>query len=291
MGKTFSFEFHFDMIFSGDEKIDKRGVLMNIPLWTQKEMSNIGEANQGCPSMTLYPVSSGKPAPVIVVCPGGGYERRASHEGEPIARWLNGIGIAAVVLNYRVTPYKHPVPLGDAQRAIRKVRHHAEEWGFDANRVGILGFSAGGHLAATAGTHFDKGKDEDESGDPIDTYGCRPDLMILCYPVITLGSFTHAGSLLNLLGEDPDPALVYKLSNETQITMDTPSTFLWHTADDQTVPVENSMMFAAELSLNKIPFELHVFESGAHGLGLAESSPEVRVWSDVCGRWLKKQGF
>ncbi|SEC55587.1 Acetyl esterase/lipase [Paenibacillus sp. GP183] len=262
---------------------------MNVSLWTHEEMNTIGQANQGCPSMTLYPVSSGKPAPVVVVCPGGGYRERASHEGEPIARWLNGIGIAAVVLDYRVAPYKHPVPLGDAQRAIRKVRLHAEEWGFDANRVGILGFSAGGHLASSVGTHYDKGKED--SDDPIDRHSCRPDLMVLCYPVITLGSFTHSGSLLNLLGENPAPALLYMLSNETQITKDTPPTFLWHTADDPVVPVENSLMFASQLSLNKIPFELHVFESGAHGLGLAEGSPEVRAWSEVCGRWLKKQGF
>jgi acetyl esterase/lipase len=267
----------------------KRGFGMNFPLWAQEEMNAIGEANQNCPSVTLYPVSSGEPVPVVVVCPGGGYGWRAPHEGEPVARWLNGIGIAAVVLHYRVAPYKHPVPLEDAQRAIRTVRHHAEEWGFDANRVGILGFSAGGHLAATAGTHFDEGKDG--TGDPIDRQSCRPDLMVLCYPVITLGSFTHSGSKRNLVGENPDPALVSSLSNERQITKDTPPAFLWHTADDQAVPVENSLLFAAQLSLNKIPFELHVFESGVHGLGLAESSPEVRAWTDVCGRWLKKRGF
>jgi acetyl esterase/lipase len=262
---------------------------MNVSLWTHEEMNTIGQANQGCPSMTLYPVSSDKPAPVVVVCPGGGYRERASHEGEPIANWLNGIGIAAVVLHYRVAPYKHPVPLGDAQRAIRKVRHHAVEWGFDANRVGILGFSAGGHLAASAGTHYDGGNED--SDDPIDRHSCRPDLMVLCYPVITLGSFTHLGSLHNLLGENPDPGLLSMLSNETQITKDTPPAFLWHTADDPVVPVENSLMLASQLSLSKIPFELHVFESGAHGLGLAESSPEVRAWPAVCGRWLRKQGF
>lgn len=262
---------------------------MNIPLWPLEEMSTNDEANQGCPSMTLYPVSGVSPASVVVICPGGGYVRRAPHEGEPIAIWLNELGIAAVVLHYRVAPYKHPIPLGDAKRAIRKVRHHAREWGFDANRVGILGFSAGGHLASTAGTHYDGGNLE--SADPVERHSSRPDLMVLSYPVITFGSYAHEGSKLNLLGENPDAVLVTELSTEKRITKDTPPTFLWHTANDQAVPVENSLLFAAQLSANKIPFELHVFESGSHGMGLAESHPEVQVWPDVCGRWLKKQGF
>jgi acetyl esterase/lipase len=262
---------------------------MNVPLWTLEEMNSIGEENVGCPGLTIYPVSSESPAPVVVVCPGGGYVRRASHEGEPIARWLNGLGIAAVVLHYRVAPYQHPIPLGDAKRAIRKVRHHASEWGMDSERVGILGFSAGGHLASTAGTHYDSGNSESE--DPIERQSSRPDLMVLCYPVITLGSYAHQGSKFNLLGESPNQDRVDQLSNENRITKDTPPTFLWHTADDGAVPVENSLLFAAGLSRNKISFELHVFESGAHGLGLAEDHPEAKAWPDLCGRWLRKQGF
>jgi acetyl esterase/lipase len=262
---------------------------MDIPLWSTAEMIDMEGANQGCPSLTVYKAAGKSPAPVVIVCPGGGYGGRASHEGAPVAEWLNTLGITAVVLHYRVAPYKHPIPLHDAQRAIRTVRHHAEEWGIDASRVGILGFSAGGHLASTAGTHYDAGQPQAE--DPVERQSSRPDLMVLCYPVITFLDFRHNGSKLNLLGDNPEPNLVVNLSNETQITGDTPPAFLWHTADDGAVPVENSLQFATELSKNKIPFELHVFQSGRHGLGLAEDHPEAYTWPELCGRWLKKQGF
>ncbi|UKS24689.1 alpha/beta hydrolase [Paenibacillus sp. HWE-109] len=261
-----------------------------IELWPGASAGSIGEENQGCPSLTLYPVAKEGLSSAVIVCPGGGYSRRAEHEAGPIAKWLNGLGIAAYVLNYRVAPHEHPLPLQDAQRAIRTVRHHAGEWGIDPNRIGILGFSAGGHLASSAGTHYDAGNEMSE--DPIDRHSSRPDAMVLCYPVITFdGEFAHVGSMHNLLGQTPDPELVTLLSNDQQITKDTPPTFLWHTADDAAVPVENSLLFAAALSRNKVPFDLHVYESGRHGIGLAEDHTEAYQWPETCANWLKKQNF
>ncbi|CAN7701361.1 alpha/beta hydrolase [Paenibacillus sp. LjRoot153] len=260
-----------------------------IELWPGATQDSQGEENQGCPSLTLYPAEGDGLRAAVIVCPGGGYGRRAPHEGEPIAKWLNGLGISAYVLNYRVAPYKHPVPLQDAQRAIRTVRHHAEAWGVDANRIGILGFSAGGHLTATAGTHYDAG--DQTSADPIEHHSSRPDLMVLCYPVISFGVNAHQGSRINLIGEDASEELVNDLSNELQVTTDTPPTFLWHTADDAAVSVENSLLFASALSRNKVPFDLHVFESGRHGIGIADDHPEAYIWPEVCANWLKKQHF
>ncbi|OCT10794.1 esterase [Paenibacillus pectinilyticus] len=258
-------------------------------LWPGATEGSLGENNQGCPSLTLYPVEGDGLRAAVIVCPGGGYGMRADHEGEPIAKWLNGLGISAYVLNYRVAPYKHPIPLQDAQRAIRTVRHHAEAWGVDANRIGILGFSAGGHLAATTGTHFDGG--DLTASDPIDRHSSRPDLMVLCYPVISFGGQGHQGSRINLIGETPSEELVNDLSNELQVTTDTPPTFLWHTADDAAVAVENSLLFASALSRNKVPFDLHVFESGRHGIGIAADHSEAYIWPEVCANWLKKQRF
>ncbi|UUZ92897.1 alpha/beta hydrolase [Paenibacillus sp. P25] len=220
---------------------------------------------------------------------GGGYGRRAAHEGEPIARWLNGLGVSAFVVHYRVAPYRHPNPLMDAQRAIRTVRHRAEAYRVDPQRIGILGFSAGGHLASAAGTHFDDG--DSGSQDPIERESSRPDLLILCYPVISMSSaFMHEGSRNNLIGQQADSALAEHLSSELQVTEQTPPTFIWHTADDAAVPVENALMFATALRRNKVPFELHVYESGDHGLGLAEGHPAA-AWTDACAAWLSLRGF
>jgi acetyl esterase/lipase len=260
-----------------------------IELWPGVSKDSIGEDNQGCPSLTLYPVTREGLSSAVIVCPGGGYSRRAAHEGEPIAEWLNGLGISAFVLNYRVAPYEHPVPLQDAQRAIRTVRQHAEEWRIDPSRVGILGFSAGGHLASTAGTHYDAG--DQESADPIERQSSRPDVMILCYPVISFEEYGHVGSKHNLLGETPDEKLVSLLSSEKQVTSDTPPTFLWHTSDDGAVPVENSLFFAGALARHKVPFDLHVFESGRHGLGIASDHAEAYIWPELCANWLNKQHF
>jgi len=226
----------------------------------------------------------------MIVCPGGGYAMRADHEGEPITLWMNRIGISAIVLNYRVAPNRHPIPLQDAQRAIRTARRRAAEWRIDPQRIGILGFSAGGHLASSAGTHYDGG--DPAAADPIERMSSRPDLMVLCYPVVTLKPpYAHEGSRNLLLGESPEPGLVDLMSNETQVTEGTPPTFLWHTADDAAVPVENSLNFAAALARHRVPHELHVYESGRHGLGLGEDTPGVRDWPQACGEWLRVRGF
>lgn len=214
------------------------------------------------------------------------------HEGKQIAEWLNSIGVAAAILEYRHRGkgYSHPAPMQDVQRALRTVRTRAQDWGINPNRVGVLGFSAGGHLASTAATHFDRGNVE--SDDPIERQSCRPDFAILCYPVIALGApFTHMGSQRNLLGENPDPKLVESLSNEKQVTADTPPTFLWHTTEDTAVPPENSVFFYLSLRRAKVPAELHIFEHGRHGLGLAKNVPGVSLWPKLCEEWLRRRGL
>ncbi|MBE1441641.1 alpha/beta hydrolase [Paenibacillus sp. OAS669] len=262
---------------------------MSMLLWPNGTPNALGEEPEDKPTLVPYLVEGEEPTAAVVVCPGGGYARRAQHEGEPVALWLNSLGISAFVVHYRVAPYRHPNPLMDAQRAIRTVRSNAKQWNIDPNRVGILGFSAGGHVAASAGTQYDAGRPDAE--DPIERESSRPDLLVLCYAVISFGTYAHKGSLNNLLGESPDPSLVELMSHELQVTEDTPPTFLWHTADDASVPVENSLLFASSLSRNRVPFELHVFESGRHGLGLAAEQPGVKAWTDVCASWLKQRGF
>lgn len=259
-------------------------------LWPEGAPLAQGEEIEDKPRLTPYLVQAGKPAAAVVVCPGGGYQRRAEHEGEPIARWLNGLGIHAFVLDYRVAPYRHPAPLFDAQRAIRIVRHRADEWGVDPRRVGILGFSAGGHLSASAATRFDEGRPD--AADPIERQSCRPDAAVLCYPVITLaGDYRHNGSAVNLLGEGSGEAERLEHSAERNVNERTPPTFLWHTADDASVPVENALLFASALSRHRVPFDLHVYESGRHGLGLAAEHPEAHAWTQACALWLRRRGF
>jgi acetyl esterase/lipase len=262
---------------------------LNVKLWSNRELETEG-ANVGCPSLTLYPLEGAGPHPAIIVVPGGGYMARAPHEGEPVARWLNSIGVAAFVLNYRVAPFRYPAQLEDAQRAIRLVRYRAAEWQLDPHRVGILGFSAGGHVASTLGTHYAEG--DPAADDPVERQSSRPDLMVLCYPVVTMDTHTSAGSKMNLLGERAnDPELAALLSNELQVTQDTPPTFIWHTADDQLVRVENSLQLAAALAKRGVPFELHVFEQGSHGLGLASNYPDAGEWPVLCATWLERRRF
>lgn len=259
-----------------------------IELWPEGAPYATGVGDEDRPALTTYLVEDSKGA--VIVLPGGGYGMRADHEGHPIALWLNGIGISAFVLRYRVAPYSHPSPLLDAQRAIRYVRLHAAEWGIDERKIGILGFSAGGHLASTAATQFDEG--DQEAADPIERMSSRPDAAILCYPVITMHSpYTHEGSRENLLGPNPDEAMVARMSSETRVTPNTPPTFIWHTSDDEAVPVENALLFAAALRRAGVPFDLHVYEKGHHGLGLAEGNDHVGTWSTVCGHWLKGYEF
>lgn len=249
----------------------------------------VGNEDEDCPAITPYLVE-GDDRPAVIVCPGGAYGARACHEGEPIARWLNGLGISAFVLRYRVAPYTYPCALLDVQRAIRTVRYKAERFRINPNKIGVLGFSAGGHLASNAGTSYDKGNEDAE--DVIERESCRPDLLILCYPVITLKDpFTHAGSRENLLGKGAEPDKAERLSSEANVTGDTPPTFLWHTSDDEDVPVENSLMFAAALSKHKVLFDLHVYAKGRHGLGLAEDKEHTREWTAACASWLAYNGF
>lgn len=260
-----------------------------LKLWPDGAPLTQGNGDEDTPALTAYPVD-GEGRGAVIVCPGGGYGGRADHEGEPIALWLNSIGIHAFVLRYRVAPYQYPCALLDVQRAVRYVRHHAAEYGINNNKIGVLGFSAGGHLTASISTQYDSGNPE--ATDEMDRHSCRPDAVVLCYPVITMKlPLTHQGSLHNLLGNEPDPKLVEQLSCEDQVTGDTPPTFLWHTSDDQAVPVENSMLFASALRRAGVPFDLHVYEKGRHGLGLAGDDAHVASWTTVCGLWLKRYQF
>jgi len=227
----------------------------------------------------------------VIVCPGGGYSGLSmDKEGDQIARWLNSLGVTAFVLKYRLGPkYHHPVELGDAQRAIRTVRSKASEYRLLPDRIGIMGFSAGGHLASTAGTHFDAG--EAAASDTIDRSSSRPDFLVLCYPVISFGNFAHQGSKRNLLGENPEPKLVESLSNETRVTAQTPPTFLFHTTTDASVPVENSVMFYAALHKAGVPAELHIYERGPHGVGLAQTDEALSTWPARLADWLRVRGL
>lgn len=226
----------------------------------------------------------------VLVIPGGAYTFRAEdHEGIPIADRLNGNGISAFILRYRYAPYHHPVEQKDVNRAVRKVRSLAGTYGYDRDRIAVLGFSAGGHLAATAVTRFDEGR---EDGDETDKISCRPDAGILCYPVIDLvGEFAHKDSAAFLIGDPKGenyPALARELSCQNAVKENTPPCFLWHTAADNCVPVENTLMMAAALSAKKIPFEVHIFPEGDHGLGLAtETLPYVSIWMDLAVRFLR----
>jgi acetyl esterase/lipase len=212
-------------------------------------------------------------------------------EGEDVARWLNARGVAAFVLKYRLGPrYHHPIELGDAQRAIRMVRAGVAEYGIDPARLGMWGFSAGGHLAATAGTMFDAG--QANASDPLDRQSSRPDFLILAYPVVTMDlKYAHRGSRDNLLGMNPPAALVEALSPEKHVTAETPPTFLFATTDDATVPVMNSVMFYSALVAAKVPAEMHLFQHGPHGVGLAPGYPDLKVWPELLATWMRARGL
>lgn len=237
--------------------------------------------------------SDAAPLSLIVVIPGGGYGGLAiDHEGYQIAQWCNEHGMGALICLYRHRGggYGHPIPLQDAQRAIRLVRHNAKNWHIDPNHIGIIGFSAGGHLSSTVSTHFDSGNPK--ASDPVEKQSCRPDAAILCYPVIGMGKpYTHAGSQRNLLGDQPNTELLASLSNEDQVTPQTPPTFLLHTQEDNVVKVENSLAYYAALAKNGVPSALHVFPKGPHGIGLAKKLPESSHWPNLCLEWLKGHGF
>ena len=265
-----------------------------IPLWPAGAPGALGNSADDIPTLTPYlPEGTNATGAAMVICPGGGYAHLAPHEGNDYALWLNQHGVTCFVLKYRLGShgYRHPAMLNDAARALRWVRAHAAEFNVDAHRVGIMGSSAGGHLAATLLTHFDAG--DTTAADVIERQSSRPDLGILCYAVISLGKYTHQGSKDNLLGENPPPALVKNLSNELQVTTNTPPCFLWTTFEDTTVPMENSMLFAEALRKNHVPFALHVYERGGHGMGLKDKPPfaHPHPWANDCLFWLQEHNF
>ena len=263
-------------------------------LWPDGAPDAKGSAANDKPTLQIYlPAADQANGTSVVICPGGGYGHLAmGHEGRDIGHWLNSLGIAAFVCDYRHRGkgYGHPAPLQDASRAIRTVRARAAEFHVAADRIGILGFSAGGHLASTVATHFDAG--DGDAKDAIQRVSSRPDFAVLCYAVIAFDEpFTHRGSQNNLLGADADKALVQQFSNEKQVTADTPPTFLWHTNEDNGVPPENSVAFYLAMRKAKVPAELHIYERGRHGLGLAKSVPGTADWSDRCAQWLRGRGL
>ena len=269
-----------------------------IPLWPNGAPGALGTADKDIPTLTAHlPKPDLATGAAMVICPGGGYGGLAPHEGEAYALFLRDNGIAGFVLKYRLgsAGYRHPVMLQDVSRALRMVRANAAEWKLDPKRIGVMGSSAGGHLASTLLTHFDSGKPDAE--DPIERQSSRPDLGILCYPVITMGDKTHGGSQKNLLGENPSPELLKELSNELQVTKETPPCFLFHTAEDIAVPVENSLSFASALRKAGVAFDLHIYEKGPHGMGLgfkvySPYEPEkLHPWTRDCLFWLKQQNF
>jgi acetyl esterase/lipase len=269
----------------------------SFPLWPEGAPGALGKEAKDIPTLTpFFPESSKATGAAMIICPGGGYQHLADHEGKVYAQWLNDHGIAGFVLKYRLGPaYHHPAMLQDASRAVRLVRARAGEWKLDPNRIGIMGSSAGGHLASSLLTHFDGGSSN--AVDEIERQSSRPALGILCYPVISMGKFAHQGSKINLLGTNPPPDLVQELSSELRVTKETPPCFIWHTFEDKTVPVENSLQFASALREAGVPFDLHIYQKGAHGLGLGireyspANFPKMLPWTSDCVYWLKLQGF
>lgn len=259
-------------------------------LWPQGAPGAKGDKPADKPTFSIHlPEPSKAVGTAVVVCPGGGYGGLcSSYEGHDIARWFNSLGVAGFVLDYRHRGkgYGHPAPLEDAQRAIRTVRARAAQWNLKPSQIGIMGFSAGGHLASTAGTHFDAGNAS--ASDPIERVSCRPDFLVLCYAVILFGeSVSHGGTQRNLLGDHPPAELVRSLSNEKQVTPQTPPAFLLHTDQDKVVPPENSIQFYLALHRAGVPAELHVYQTGPHGVGLAAKIPGTGTWPGRLEDWLR----
>ncbi len=269
-----------------------------LPLWEGKAPHAIGDTATDKPTISVYKAAKPNGA-AVVICPGGGYGFLADdHEGKQVAEFFNTLGVTAFVLKYRIVQKDrpgplNPAPLADAQRAIRTVRAKAEEFGIDPSRIGIMGFSAGGHLASTAGTHFDSGLKE---GDAIDKVSCRPDFLILAYPVISMeDGVTHGGSRRNLLGDKPDAKLIELYSNDKQVTKQTPPTFIFHTSADTAVLPENATRFYLACKKAGVPVELHLYEKGKHGVGLGRDpkwtggETSLATWPDRLTEWLKSQ--
>lgn len=262
-------------------------------LWPDGAPGAVGDESADKPQIMAYlPVPAQANGASVIVCPGGGYGGLCEdREGEAVAEWFQGIGVAGFVLRYRIAPrYHHPSPHVDAQRAIRTVRARSSEWGLDPNRIGIMGFSAGGHLASTAGTIFDDGSASAE--DRIERESSRPDFLILAYPVITLKPpYAHMGSRKNLLGESPSDELVEQLSTEMRVTSRTPPTFLMHTDADTGVPSENSVLFYLALRKAKVPGEMHIYAEGGHGVDLAVGHPTLGNWPERLRLWMQGRGL
>jgi acetyl esterase/lipase len=245
------------------------------------------------PTITVFlPAKKNRTGQALLVIPGGGYQAVVHRwEGTDIAKWLNANGIAAFVLKYRLPNAKHNIvshksPLLDASQAMKIIRKNAEKWSIDKNNLGVIGFSAGGHLASTLGTHYDR--DGNSNKTEFDKISSRPDFMVLMYPVITMDTaFTHRGSRNNLLGNNPSQELIDYYSNEKQITKNTPPTFLVHTSDDAVVPVENSIQFYRALQKNGVKSEMHIYEHGKHGFALANGKGSLKSWRSRCIDWLE----
>ncbi len=268
-----------------------------IPLWPDGAPGALGTKTNDIPTLTPYlPDATNATGAAMVICPGGSYQHLSPREGNDYALWLNQHGITCFVLKYRLGAdgYRHPAELQDAARAVRTVRARADEFKIDPKRIGIMGSSAGGHVASMLLTHFDSG--DTNSADVIERQSSRPDIGILCYPVITMGEFAHPGSKNFLLGRNPSPELVQETSSELHVTTNTPPCFIWCTSEDRTVPPENTLMFAGALRKNHVPFDLHIYQKGGHGMGLGmgiRTPPFVNLhpWTADCLFWLKAQGW
>jgi acetyl esterase/lipase len=278
---------------TADDHQDASATPVTITLWNGKAPGALGDATEDKPTLTVYQPSGDHDAvPAVIVIPGGSYGYLATnHEGRQMANWLNGAGIVAFVLKYRIGPkYHNPIELGDAQRAIRMVRSRAKEFGVIPNKIGVLGFSAGGHLASTAETHFDGG--DPQAADAIDRVSSRPDFAVLAYPVISMiADYANKPSWQNLLGRDATPEMRRALSNEFNVTPATPPTFLFATSTDDTVRVENSVVFYSALLQAGVPAELHIFQKGPHGVGLDLDEPTEGEWTTLLMHWLRANKF
>lgn len=265
-----------------------------IKLWPDGAPGALGKDDKDTPTLTAYlPDPAKATGAAFVICPGGGYGALAPHEGQGYAEWLAQNGVAGIVLKYRLgsSGYRHPAMINDAARAVRLTRTMAAEWKIDPKRIGIMGSSAGGHLASTLLTHYDEGKAD--STDPIERQSSRPDLGILCYAVISMGPDGHAGSRKNLLGENPAPELIELLSNEKHVNAQTPPCFIWHTWEDKGVKLENSLAFVSALQKHNVRFDFHVYEKGKHGIGLGggREGGVLHPWTQDCLFWLRAQGW
>jgi acetyl esterase/lipase len=261
-------------------------------LWANVAPGVLGDADEDTPTITAYIPAANPTRTAVVIAPGGGYQHLAmGYEGAEVAEWLNAHGVAAFVLKYRLgMKYHSPIELKDAQRAIRTVRADAAQYGLAKDHIGMWGFSAGGHLAATAGTQFDAGNAA--AADPIERESSRPDFLVLAYPVITMQDpYAHAGSRTYLLGDAPTQAEIDGMSAELHVTKETPSTFLFATTDDGTVPVMNSVMFYTALVKAGVPAEMHLFQHGGHGAGLAAKNPQLSVWPELLIQWMRERGY